>query len=267
MDEGRYTFREHLVELRARLLRAVVMVLLCALASYAFADTLYTWLSTPMREAIPEGAQLIVTSVIEAFLVKLKLSLTAGIFLASPWVLYQLWAFIAPGLYKQEQTYAGAFVVSGSFFFVAGAAFCFYVVFPVGLPFLIAMNPPDVIGMYKVGEYYSFVIRMLLAAGFGFELPVAVVMLTLLGVVDPKQLLRFRKYALLLSFVASAVLTPPDPASQVLIAVPLYLLFEGGLLVARVIGDRRAPREADAEAPADSGGSDATDQDPVSPVG
>jgi sec-independent protein translocase protein TatC len=183
-------------------------------------------------------------------------------------VLYQIWAFIAPGLYKHEQTYAGAFVLFGSLFFVGGAAFCYFVVLPVGLPFLVGMNPPDVLGMYKVGEYYSFAIRLLLAFGVAFEMPIVVVLLALLGVVEPEQFVRFRKYALVLSFVIAAILTPPDVVSQIAMAAPLYLLFESGVLVARILVRRRkkhAQKSAEAEQEAMAGGDPETkpEQDSV----
>lgn len=244
MDEARMSFRDHLVELRTRLLRATAAVLLCALAAFFIADELYRLLAAPMLAALPEGSKLIVTGPIEYFLVVLKLSLVAGIFLASPWVLYQLWAFVAPGLYQHERRYASAFVVSGSVFFIGGAAFCYLVVFPLGLPLLIGLNPPDVVGMYRVGEYYSFAVQLLLAFGIAFEMPVVVVLLCLLGVVEPAQLARFRKYALVLSFVVGAILTPPDVISQASMAVPLYLLYEAGLLVARILVQRRAAAPA-----------------------
>lgn len=251
MDDARMSFREHLIELRTRLLRVVAAVLLCAIAAFFVADELYRLLSAPMLAALPADSKLIVTGPIEYFMVVLKISVVAGLFLASPWVLYQLWAFISPGLYQHERRYASAFVVSGTLFFVGGAAFCYFVVFPMGLPFLIGLNPPDVIGMYRVGEYYSFAVRLLLAFGIAFELPVVVVLLSLLGVVDPAQLTRFRKYALVLSFVVGAVLTPPDVISQAAMAVPLYLLFEGGVLVARLLVRQRAatPSATGPEAP------------------
>ncbi len=270
MSEGRMTFREHLVELRVRLLRAAIAVFICALFSFAFAEQLYVLLSLPMKHALPAGSSFIVTGPIEYFLVVLKLSATAGLFIASPWVLYQFWLFVAPGLYSHERTYAGAFVFFGSLFFSGGAAFAYFVVFPVGLPFLIGMNPPDVLGMYKVGEYYSFAVRMLLAFGVAFELPVVVVLLSLLGVVDPKTLASYRRYAMVGSFVFAAVLTPPDVVSQVSMALPLYLLFEGGVLVARLL-IRKRENTGEAETPPvdgpDPAPDDAPDDAPGSPAG
>ncbi|MBN2359573.1 MAG: twin-arginine translocase subunit TatC [Deltaproteobacteria bacterium] len=252
MDETKYTFREHLVELRSRLLRALTLVFLCTIACYFVADQLYSLLSLPMQAALPEGSSFVVTGPIEYFLVTLKLSLVAGLFLASPWVLYQFWAFIAPGLYRNEQRFALGFVVAGSLFFVGGAAFCYFLVLPLGLPLLIGLNPPEVVGMYRVGEYYSFAIGLLVAFGIAFELPVVLVLLSLLGLVDPAQLARYRKYALVLSFVAGAVLTPPDVISQTSLSLPLYFLFESGLLVSRLLVRGRGRAAEGASPPAEA---------------
>lgn len=248
MDETKYTFREHLIELRSRLLRALSLVFVCVIAAYAVADPLYEFLSAPMQTALPKGSSFVVTGPLEYFLVTLKLSVVAGIFLGSPWVLYQFWAFVAPGLYQKEQRFALGFVVSGSLFFVGGAAFCYYVMLPLALPLLIGLNPPDVVGMYRVGEYYSFAIGLLVAFGLAFELPVVLVLLSLLGIVDPVQLARYRKYAVVGSFVIGAVLTPPDVISQISLSLPLYVLFEGGVLASRLLVAGRK-REAAASSP------------------
>jgi len=242
MDETKFTFREHLIELRSRLLRALALVFVCVIAAYAVADPLYEFLSAPMQAALPKGSSFVVTGPLEYFMVTLKLSVVAGIFLASPWVLYQFWAFVAPGLYQTEQRFAAGFVVSGSLFFVGGAAFCYYVMLPLALPLLIGLNPPDVIGMYRVGEYYSFAIGLLVAFGLAFELPVVMVLLSQLGIIDPVQLGKYRKYAIVGAFVVGAILTPPDVISQISLSVPLYFLFEGGLLVSRILvaGRKRA---------------------------
>lgn len=235
MIDDPQSFRTHLIELRRRLMFAAIAVVLSAGVSFYFAEDLYRFLRAPMLAALPENSGFIVTNPLEYFVVLLKVSLVAGLFAASPWVLLQVWKFVAPGLYANERRYAGAFVFFGSVFFFSGAAFAYFVVFPAGLPFLVGLNPPDITGLYKVGEYYSFAIRLLLAFGAAFELPVFIVLLSLLGVVKPEFFSRFRKYAIVLSFVVSAVLTPPDVITQVSMALPLYFLYEAGLLVARLL--------------------------------
>lgn len=234
VDE-RISFRDHLIELRKRLLLSAIAIVIFAAIGFYFAEDLYRFLRAPMVAALPEGSSFIVTGPIEYFVVLLKVSLAAGLLGASPWVLFQAWKFIAPALYANERRYAAAFVFFGSTFFISGAAFAYFVVFPAGLPFLVGLNPPDIHGMYKVSEYFSFAIRLLMAFGIAFELPVVIVLLCLLGVVTPDFFSRFRKYAIVLSFVFAALLTPPDVITQVSMAVPLYFLYEAGLLVARIL--------------------------------
>ena len=233
--DTRLSFRDHLIELRKRLLLSAIAVLAFAAVGFVFAEDLYRILRAPMESALPENSSFIVTGPIEYFVVLLKVSLAAGLLGASPWVLFQIWKFVAPGLYANERRYAAAFVFFGSAFFLSGAAFAYFVVFPAGLPFLVGLNPPDIHGMYKVGEYYSFAIRLLMAFGIAFELPVVIVLLCLLGVVSTEFFSRFRKYAIVLSFVFAALLTPPDVITQVSMALPLYFLYEAGLLVARML--------------------------------
>lgn len=240
----RLSFRDHLIELRKRLLLSAIAVVIFAAVGFFFAEDLYRFLRAPMEAALPEGSSFIVTGPIEYFVVLLKVSLAAGLLGASPWVLLQIWKFVAPGLYANERRYAAAFVFFGSIFFVSGAAFAYFVVFPAGLPFLVGLNPPDIHGMYKVGEYYSFAIRLLMAFGIAFELPVVIVLLCLLGVVSPDFFSRFRKYAIVLSFVFAALLTPPDVITQVSMALPLYFLYEAGLLVARILSKKQYPDDA-----------------------
>lgn len=249
MEEARLTFREHLLELRKRLLYAVAYVAAGTALALLAAERLYDLLRAPMVTALPKGASFIVTGPIEYFVVLIKLGITAGIFVASPGILHQVWLFVAPGLYKHERRYAGGFVVAGALFFVLGALFCYFVVFPAGLGFLVRMAPPDVLGMYRVDEYYGFAMGMLLAFGAAFEMPVIVVLLCLLGVVTPAQFAHFRKYAFVLAFVVGGVLTPgPDVISQLAMAVPLYLLYESGIVAARLLGPRRTRASAQAAA-------------------
>ena len=244
-EDMRLSFRAHLIELRKRLLLSMLSVVVFAVPGFIFAEDLYRLLRAPMEAALPEGSSFIVTGPIEYFVVLLKVSLTTAILASTPWILLQVWKFVAPGLYANERRYAGAFVFFGSVFFISGSAFAYFVVFPVGLPFLVGLNPPDIHGMYKVGEYYSFAIRLLMAFGIAFELPVVIVLLCLLGIVTPEFFSRFRKYAIVLSFVFAALLTPPDVITQVSMALPLYFLYEAGLLVARVLSNKELPTDND----------------------
>jgi sec-independent protein translocase protein TatC len=244
VDDKRYTLTEHLADLRRRLGRAIVAILACALASLALADDLFTVMSAPLKEALPPDSKFVVVSPLEYVLTSLEIALTFGIVLASPYVIYQLWLFVAPGLYEAEQRTVRLLVGATSLCFAAGAAFCYLVVFPVMMKFLLGMMPPDVVGMYSVGVYFGFFLRFILAFGVAFELPVAMVVLCWLGVLEPARLAKARRYAVVLSFVAAALLTPTtDPYTQTLMAVPLIVLYEVGLWAARAVGPRKKPPE------------------------
>jgi sec-independent protein translocase protein TatC len=223
----------HLLELRSRLLRAVLALVVAFAALLPFANDLYAWLAAPLLARLPEGGQLIAIEVASPFLAPIKLALFAALLLAMPVVLYQLWAFVAPGLYRREKRLAMPLLVSSVALFYAGCAFAYYVVLPAMFAFLTASAPEGVAMMTDISRYLDFVLVMFLAAGIGFEVPVAVLILALLGWVTPTQLAHARGYVIVGIFIVAAVITPPDGVSQVLLALPMVALYEVGLLLAR----------------------------------
>jgi sec-independent protein translocase protein TatC len=239
----------HLQELRWRLIKALIAIAIAFLACYNFADWLFELLTRPLLALNPGGGadavRLIGTGVVEAFFTKLKVALIAGIFLSSPAILYQIWAFVAPGLYDTEKRYAKPFVFFGTFFFLAGAWFCYTQVLPVGYRFFMEQYQTiRVDPQIRISEYLSFTARMLLAFGVTFELPVVTFFLARLGFVTHRMMLKYTRYAILVIFIVAAMLTPgPDVASQLLLATPLLLLYALSIGVAYVFGK---PRETPA---------------------
>ncbi|MBI5496377.1 MAG: twin-arginine translocase subunit TatC [Deltaproteobacteria bacterium] len=252
VDENRYTLTEHLSELRTRLGKGLLAAVVCGVASLALSDDIFALMSRPLQDALPPGSKFVVVSPLEYVMTTLEIALTFGLVIASPYVLYQLWAFIAPGLYATEQRLVRVLVLSACSCFLLGAAFCYVVVFPFMVKFLVDMTPPEISGMYSVNIYFGFFLKFMLGFGLAFELPVAIVLLCWLGVLDPAALARGRKYAVVLAFVAAAVLTPTtDPYTQSLMALPLILLYEVGVQVSKLVGKRDKPAaEATALAPA-----------------
>ncbi|MBS0213773.1 MAG: twin-arginine translocase subunit TatC [Proteobacteria bacterium] len=230
----------HLVELRSRLLRAIAAVLAAFLALLPFSQKLYSWLAAPLLSRLPPGAHLVAIDVSSPFLVPIKLTFFAALTLAMPVVIYQLWAFVAPGLYKHEKKAALPLLVSATTLFYGGCAFAYFIVLPMAFRFLVAVTPEGVSMMTDIGHYLNFVGVMFIAFGASFELPVAVVILVLLGWVTPKQLVAARPYAILGNSVVAALITPPDAVSMLMLAIPLCLLYEVGVLAARAIA-RPAP--------------------------
>lgn len=239
----------HLVELRSRLLRAVVAVLLIFLALLPFANRIYTLLSEPLRAKLPAGTQMVAIDVASPFLTPIKLALFVALLLAMPVVLYQLWAFVAPGLYRHEQRLARPLLASAVLLFYVGCAFAYFLVLPTVFGFLTGVAPEGVAMMTDISRYLDFVLVLFLAFGFSFEVPVAVVILVLLGWVSVEQLREARAYVIVGVFVVAAVITPPDVISQLMLAIPMCLLYEIGLVVARSISRQRAD-----DAPADPEG-------------
>jgi sec-independent protein translocase protein TatC len=235
----------HLEELRSRMIRAILGVAVAFILTYNFADALFQFLTDPLRVQESSALQLIGTGVTEAFFTKLKVSLIAAIFLASPVLFYQAWQFVMPGLYEHERRYALPFVAVATLFFLMGAAFCYWVVFPVGYAFFLAEY--DKIGVapaIRISEYLSFSARMLLAFGVTFELPVVTFFLARLGLVTHHTLIGYSRYAVLFIFILAAVLTPgPDIASQFLMAGPLLVLYVLSIGVAYVFAKERKPQE------------------------
>lgn len=224
---------DHLIELRARLLRAVVGLLVVFLALMPFAAEIYAALARPLLGALPATGQLVAVDPAGGFFVPMKLAFFAAVLLAMPWLLYQAWAFIAPGLYQREKRLAMPLLVSAVALFYAGCAFAFFLVLPTVFGFL-ARFTPDVVAMTPdIGKYLDFVLVIFLAFGASFELPVALVILVALGWVTPQQLKDSRGYAIVGVFVIAAVITPPDVVSQLMLAIPMCLLYELGIVAAR----------------------------------
>lgn len=241
------SFISHLIELRNRLLYSVIAVgvVLFVLLVFVGANTIYAWLAQPLLESLPVGGSMIATDVASPFLTPIKLSLMAALALAIPVILYQVWAFVAPGLYRHERRLVLPLLVSSTALFYAGMAFAYFFVFPMVFQFFINTAPTGVAVMTDIKSYIDFVFTMFFAFGIAFEVPVAVVLLARMGMVDPETLAGKRPYVLLGVFVAAAILTPPDVFSQTFLAVPMYLLFEVGLWVARRV--RPAPEAGAAE--------------------
>ncbi|GIX35083.1 MAG: sec-independent protein translocase protein TatC [Lysobacteraceae bacterium] len=245
MSGGEDGFLSHLVELRARLLRAVMAVLLVFLALLPLAQRLYRMVAEPLLAALPEGGQLIAIDVASPFFAPLKLAFVVAVMVAMPYVLYQAWAFVAPGLYQHELRLARPLLYSATALFYLGCAFAWFFVLPTVFAFLSAVTPEGVAMMTDINRYLDFVLVIFLAFGFCFEVPVAVVILRALGWVDEGQLREARPYVIVGAFVVAAVLTPPDVVSQLLLAIPMCLLYECGLLAARWVGARPESSRAD----------------------
>lgn len=234
------SFISHLIELRTRLLRAIgavlgIFVLLCL---YPGASALYDILAQPMLAALPEGTRMIATGVITPFMVPIKVTLMAAFVLALPIVLYQAWAFVAPGLYQHEQRLALPLIMSSTALFLAGMAFCYFVVFRTVFHFITGFAPESITPAPDIEAYVSFVMTMFIAFGITFEVPVAVILLVKSGVVSVEKLRAARGYVIVGAFVIAAVVTPPDVVSQFMLAVPLCILFELGLLISKRIKPR-----------------------------
>ncbi len=232
-EEPVSTLISHLIELRNRIMKAILAVILVFLALVYFANDIYTLLASPLLAALPKGATMIATEVASPFLTPIRLTALASLVVAMPVVLYQIWAFIAPGLYRHEKRLAMPLLVSSVLLFYAGMAFAYFVVFPAVFGFLAGTTPVGVTMMTDIKAYLDFVLSLFFAFGFAFEVPVAVVILVVMGVVNPDTLSEKRSYVIVGIFVAAAILTPPDVLSQLLLAGPMWLLYEIGLLVAR----------------------------------
>ncbi len=246
-DEGESSLIDHLVELRSRLLRAITGLVIALVALLPFANRLYGWFAQPLLDKLPQGAQLIAVEVASPFFAPLKLAFFAAVLLTMPWLLYQAWAFVAPGLYKREKKLALPLLVSAVLLFYAGCAFAFFIVLPAVFGFLTAITPEGVAMMTDINAYLNFVLVIFLAFGISFELPVALVILVLLGWVTPAQLREWRGYAIVGMFILAAIITPPDVVSQLLLAIPMCLLYEAGIIAARMVAPKDAERAADAD--------------------
>jgi len=223
----------HLLELRNRVVRALLGVLICLIPLVIFAKDLYSVFAAPLLALMPEGTHMIATEVASPFLTPVKLSAVCALFVAMPWVLYQIWAFVAPGLYQNERRFALPLLASSTLLFYIGIAFAYFLVLPTVFKFTISFAPEGVAVMTDIGKYLDFALGLFLAFGLAFETPVAIVLLVRTGFVTPAKLASVRDYVFVGAFVLGAIFTPPDVVSQFMLAIPMYLLYELGILVAR----------------------------------
>lgn len=239
----------HLIELRSRLLRAVgtMLVVFIALFLYPGASVIYDLLAAPMLASLPEGTRMIATGVITPFMVPVKVTMMAAFVVSLPVVLYQVWAFVAPGLYRHEQRLALPLIISSSLLFLAGMAFCYFVVFKTVFSFIASFAPESITPAPDIEAYLGFVMTMFLAFGITFEVPVAVILLVRMRIVTIAQLQQSRGYVIVGAFIIAAVVTPPDVVSQFLLAVPLCILYEVGILLARSIKPRPEETKTDGQ--------------------
>jgi sec-independent protein translocase protein TatC len=237
------SFISHLVELRQRLVRAVgvVLVLFLVLFFYPGAGAIYDILALPLMNALPPGSKMIATGVITPFMVPVKVTALVGFMIALPYVLYQAWAFVAPGLYEHEKKLALPLIVASSVLFFAGVAFCYFLVFGQVFSFIHGFAPSSITPAPDIEAYFSFVITMFLAFGITFEIPIVVIVLVRMGIVSIDKLKEARPYVVVGAFVVAAVVTPPDVLSQFMLAVPMCLLYEAGLFLSRFVGTRPKP--------------------------
>lgn len=228
----------HLTELRDRLLRAILAILMLFIGLFPFANELYSFVSEPLRKYLPEGSSMIATEVASPFLTPFKLTLVLAIFAAIPVILYQIWAFVAPGLYKNEKRIAFPLLASSVVLFYLGAAFAYFVVFPLVFGFFTSVGPGDVAIMTDINRYLDFVLKLFFAFGLAFEIPIAAVILIWTGVTTADALANKRPYIIVGCFVLGMLLTPPDVISQSLLAIPMWILFELGVFFGRLIRQR-----------------------------
>ena len=234
-DTQELSFLGHLVELRNRILRACVAILVVLLALMPFARKLYAMFAEPLMRHLPEGSQMIAIDVASPFLAPFKLTLILAILVAMPVVIYQIWAFIAPGLYKRELKLAKPLLFSATLLFYLGCAFAFYVVFPIMFGFFTRVAPEGVLVMTDISRYLDFILTLFIAFGIAFEVPIATIILVAMGVTSPEALARKRGLVIVGAFAIGMLITPPDIISQTLLALPMWLLFEIGILLSRFI--------------------------------
>jgi len=247
LEEG--TLISHLIELRSRLLKAGLAVLAVFVCLAPFSDFVFTTVATPLMQQLPEGSTMIATQVASPFLTPFKLTLCVALFLAMPVVIYQIWAFVAPGLYRKERRFGIPLLVSSVLLFYLGVVFAYMAVFPLMFAFFTAAAPEGVAVMTDISSYLDFVLVIFFAFGIAFEVPIATVMLVWAGLTTPESLASKRAYVFLGAFVAGMLLTPPDVISQTLLAVPVYLLFEAGIIMSRMfVADKRDNESNDTEA-------------------
>ena len=241
-EEG---FLQHLIELRDRLIRALLAVLIIFICVFPFAKELYALLAQPLIAALPAGGQMIATDVVGVFLVPMKVALLVAFLIALPYVLFQVWAFVAPGLYSHEKKLVLPLVAASVLLFFLGMSFAYFLVFPTVFKFMSSVAPEGVAWMTDIEKYLSFAMTTFIAFGVTFEVPVLVIVLVRVGMVSVEKLKEIRPYVIVGAFVIGAIFTPPDVISQVMLAVPMWLLYEVGILMARLIGTRAEAGQAE----------------------
>ncbi len=241
--EGEQSFISHLIELRQRLVRAALSILVIFLALSPFMKDIFDLLSRPLMVALPVGTKLLATGVITPFMVPLKVTLFTAFLLALPYVLYQVWSFVAPGLYRHEKRLALPIIATSIFMFFLGMTYCYFVVCAFVFKFIAGFAPISVAVAPDIEQYFSFVLGMFLAFGLAFETPIAVVLLARFGIASVEKLKAARPYVIVGSFIVAAVVTPPDVLSQLLLAIPLCLLYELGLQIARLVAKPKVDEE------------------------
>lgn len=248
--DGEQSLIAHLLELRQRLLYAVLAVVLVFIVLLPFANPLYAWLAEPLKQTLPPGSQLVAIEVASTFFVPMKLAFFAALFISAPFMLYQIWAFVAPALYDKEKRLARPLLFAASLLFYAGCAFTYFALLPVMFAYLNATAPEGVAMMTDIGKYLDFVLVLLLAGGVSFEVPIAVLVTVLLGWVTVPQLVEWRGYVIVAIFIVAAIITPPDGLSQIMLALPMWALYEVGIIAARALlktrQDSETPPAADA---------------------
>lgn len=243
-DNGEQSLMAHLLEMRKRLLYAVATVVVIFVVLLPFANQLYSWFAQPLLRTLPKGGQLVAIEVASTFFVPMKLAFFAALFIATPVVLYQIWAFVAPALYQKEKNLAKPLLVAATLLFYLGCAFTFYVLLPVMFAYLNSTAPIGVAMMTDISKYLDFVLVLLLAGGVSFEVPIAVLVAVLLGWVTVPQLVEWRGYIIVAIFIIAAIITPPDGLSQIMLALPMWALYEIGIVVARIMVKSRAKLDA-----------------------
>ena len=239
LDEAQETFLSHLIELRERLVRSMVAFLIACAPALFFSSELYDLLAMPLIRSLPQGSHMIATGVITPFLIPMKIAFMAAFLAVLPYVLYQAWAFVAPGLYAHEKKLVLPLVVSSTLLFLLGMAFCYFIVFGRVFAFIARFAPKSISVAPDIEAYFNFVLGMFLAFGLAFEVPVVVVVLVLAGLVSVEQLREWRGYVVVAIFVVAAIVTPPDVVSQVALALPMCVLYELGIFFAQFIAKRR----------------------------
>ena len=243
MSDKELPLVQHLIELRTRLLHTVIFVLVVFCCLFYFSNDIYYIISAPLQNLLPENTSMIATDVVSPFLTPLKLTFFAAVLLSIPYILYQIWAFIAPGLYKHEKSLAAPLLISSVLLFYAGMTFAYFVVFPLLFGFVTGIGLEGVATMTDIAKYLDFVLQLFFAFGFAFEIPIAVILMIHAGVLTPDSLAAKRPYIVVGCFIVGMLLTPPDVFSQILLAVPMWMLFEVGVFVGRALHKNKEARE------------------------